>query len=126
MDVITADSVSLAWFNAIKLLEAGSRELWDLVIEIRDPRAPHDMVIEAALSQELARRGLPSVDTVASTIFPEAVWTTSHGNRQRLYYRYLRMVPKLRRFPGNSRGTYFERLVRWPPGRGSYNQLEEV
>src|SRR5207302_10705771 len=42
-----------------------------------------------------------------------------------LFRRYLRIVPRLRRFPGNSRGTYFERLIRWPPGdRDGYNQLD--
>jgi len=126
MEIISANSVSLAWLDAVRLLERSNREAWDLIVEIKDPLAGRNAAIETALSHELTRRRHQSLETVASTIFPQSVWATSHENRECLYGRYLRIVPRLRRFPGNSRGTYFERLVRWPPGRGPYNQLEEV
>ena len=42
-----------------------------------------------------------------------------------LYQRYEQMLPVLLRFPGNSRGTYFARMISWPgKNSGGTNQLD--
>jgi thymidylate synthase len=127
MQLITAAGISEAWLSALRYLDNNGREAWDLAVEMLDPQAAENPQIRSQLDSELARRGLQTVETVAATIFPESIWRTSQGDRDRFYERYLRINRKMRRFPGNHHGTYFERLIRWPPGVNSTNnQLESV
>ena len=65
---------------------------------------------------EFLRRENPKRDVgaVASTIFPNALWRPGVP-RGRLFERYLRMLPRLRRYPGNHLGLYFERMIAFSP-----------
>jgi thymidylate synthase len=128
MDVLTASSISDAWLEAARLLQARpGKEAWDLAVEIRQPNAPENTLLRESLDDRLQELEAQSIDTVANTIFPQALWDSSHGDRERFYSRYRRMIPKLRRFPGNRRGLYFERLISWPSGEEEpYNQVEHV
>jgi thymidylate synthase len=127
MDLIQARTIGEAWIAAVQLLERRGGQLWDLGVEISDPQAEEDGQLRDALDAELLRLSKHSVATVANTIFPQILWETCGGDREKLYERYLRVDSRLRRFPGNHRGLYFERFIRWPPGTiPGYNQLEEV
>jgi thymidylate synthase len=130
MEFIRAANVSIGWLAAAKTLlersavQAG-REAWDLAVEIVDPEAEVSD-IRAGLDLELARQELQSIDTVANTIFPKTLWLSSQS-REEFFDRYRHLVPKLRRFRGNHRGLYFDRLTAWPPGSTEpMNQVEEV
>src|SRR5205807_9872236 len=52
----------------------------------------------------------PLIDTVASTIFPIAMWNPALP-RASLFERYLCALPSLKRFPQNRNGLYFERFI---------------
>jgi len=126
-----APNISEGWLAASRsLLERSTtkagRETWDLAVEITNPESPESMSIRSGLEAELARQDLHSIETVANTIFPLNLRLTSL-DRNEFFTRYRRMVPKLRRFPGNHHGLYFDRLTAWPPGGvDSVNQVGAV
>jgi len=130
VEFIRADNLSIAWLAAAKTLLAKStvkagREAWDLAVEIADPAAEVSD-IRAGLDAVLTRQGLQSVGTVANTIFPQSLWQSSQS-RDEFFDRYRHMVRKLKKFRGNNRGLYFDRLTKWPPsGVEPMNQVETV
>jgi thymidylate synthase len=131
MEVLRAGNLSVAWLAAARTLLGRSRikagrEAWDLAVEIDDPAASEVRDIRAGLDTELSNQQLQSIDTVANTIFPQSLWRSSQS-REEFFSRYRQMVPKLKRFKGNSRGLYFDRLTEWPPGSSEpMNQVESV
>lgn len=111
-----------------------------LVMTIENPGS-EDEAVRDALDQALEATGTPGVETVAGTIFPKALyrspgfsWSSDLGEAdvdtldsaaRDLYQRYEQMLPVLLRFPGNSRGTYFSRMISWPGKKSSgTNQLD--
>jgi thymidylate synthase len=130
MELLSADSLSMAWLLAARSLavrgkRAHDRQAWDLAVEIANPLA-EVAAIRRGLDEQLARGGLQTVETVANTIFPEQLWLTS-PDRQRFYTRYDHLLPRLRRFDKNRHGLYFDRLTHWPPGaQHQLNQVEDV
>lgn len=77
-------------------------------------------------------KGIYPVSTVANTIFPAALYyphnpkLTENKARDHLYQMY-RLGDKVRRrCPANRSGTYFNRMIDWPSGRKTVNQLERV
>jgi hypothetical protein len=81
--------------------------------------------IRTALDDSLLSLGTGlSVNTVASTIFPESLWDPRRP-RQQLYDRFERIWPKVKQCPGNRRGHYFRRLTQFGNGLHA-NQLEYI
>lgn len=133
-------TLSEAWLLGLEyaLKERGGR-LVHLVTTITDPGS-EIIEVREGVDRALARAGSQSVDTVAQTIFPAAlyrdpgtVWSPGISNvleqeldtaASDLYGQYLSMLPLLLTEPANSRGTYFSRMVSWP-GKdiGGVNQL---
>lgn len=124
-------NLSFAWGRTLlHALERGRDELAPMVIVIDgfEGDFPQEApVIRAALDDTLDQLGRRSVATTANTIFPEGMWMRS-DNRDDLYGRYQRILPRLRRMPGNNYGTYFERLISWGASAESdpVNQLEHI
>ncbi len=125
---VEEQNLSLAWAHGLRLASApGVSEVAPLVLAITGfddannfEEEPH---IRASLDRVLAENGKQSIDTVANTIFPRSLWNM-HAERQRLFDRYLRILPEIRKASRkNSRGTYFERMITGGP-KGHENQLE--
>jgi len=131
VELLRASNLSIGWLAAARTLLGRSRvkagrEAWDLAVEISDPADSEVADIRAGLDAELSRQELQSIDTVANTIFPQSLWRSSQ-NRDEFFGRYRQMVPKLKRFRGNNRGLYFDRLTEWPPASAEpMNQVEAV
>ena len=68
---------------------------------------------------------LPPIETVANTIFPVGIAGSSRDHVD-LVGRYVTMMPTLKRFKGNERGTYFGRLVHHPGKEGPFDQIGAV
>ena len=119
--------LSVAWGKALQLVtRPGHSEVGSLTVAVTgftdDGVVVESLAIRRALEVVLRARGKQTVDTVANTIFPSALWNPA-APRQALFDRYTRIAPKLRRLVPNRRGTYFERMVSGgPPGQP--NQLE--
>jgi hypothetical protein len=122
---VEASNVSEAWLAAAARLDGEpKRKALHTVVQIADPVA-ETLAVRQAMDQMLAARQLPCVETVANTIFPEAIARSSNDHAE-LVERYVRMYPTLRRYPGNRNGTYFGRLVNYPTAGTPFDQVGAV
>ncbi|MXW75452.1 MAG: hypothetical protein F4Y27_04325 [Acidimicrobiaceae bacterium] len=134
-------TLSEAWFQALAhTVDQPRGRCVHLAMTVENPGLEDDAV-RAALDRALAEEGEPGVATVAGTIFPTALyqspgfsWSPDLEEQaaraldtaaSNLYGRYLSMLPKLLKFPGNRSGTYFARMISWPGKKaGGTNQLD--
>jgi hypothetical protein len=117
--------VSEAWREGLRVLAvAKAMRTPHLVVTIDDPIA-EDMAVRIVLDEYLARRDFQSIDTVANTLFPSALYH-GKGHAHELFELYKQGVPVIRRFEGNAHGTYFQRMVAWPRQGEDVNQLERA
>ena len=134
-------TLSGAWLQALThTARQQSGRCVHLVMTIENPGS-EDEAIRHALDQALDETDTPGVETVAGTIFPKTLyqspgfsWSpdldeldigTLDTAARNLYQRYEQMLPVMLRFPGNSRGTYFSRMISWPGKKsGGTNQLD--
>ena len=128
--LVEEHNLSVAWAKVF-LTVLKAKEVSPVVVVVRDigdsdpPEIPE---VRDKLDELLERdgRGL-SCNTVANTIFP-SIWNP-HADRQELYDRYNRILPKLRKDPRNKYGLYFQRLTSYGAfggGKGGVNQLERI
>ncbi len=111
MAEICAASLDEAWVGAVEAAcGAPEHEISPLVVGFdvhSDNLPPHYTGLRPALDEALVASGRATVETVANTLFPNSLWNPSRS-RQRLFQRYLRILPALRRDSHNRRGIYFE------------------
>lgn len=137
----TSKTLSEAWYRALAhTVDQPRGRRIHLAMTVENPGLENDSV-RAALDQALDDAGQPGIETVAGTIFPTSLyrspgfsWSSDLHEQDvrvldtaadKLYERYLSMLPKLLKFPGNSRGTYFARMISWPGRKaGGTNQLD--
>jgi hypothetical protein len=135
-------SVSEAWLLGLERVASESDgRLVHLVSTVTEPGAEITPVREV-LDAALQAADKYSVDTVAETIFPSSLYpdpgfgwmpgiptrteTELDSAAEALYSSYCDMLPLLLTSPGNSRGTYFGRMVSWPgKTAGGTNQLAD-
>ena len=129
--MIEEDNLSVAWAKAfLRVVEAGEIAPLTVVIRGFDNGKPAEMttirkLLDNALGSE---EKASSCHTVANTIFPISLWNPL-ADRQELYERYLRIMPRVLRNRRNKYGVYFQRLIAFghngADDRG-VNQLEHV
>lgn len=124
--IIEEDDVSKAWARAIlKLLDVGVEEISPLIVNINlsPKRNVETSEIRAAADIELEKydKCFPC-HTTANTIFPTSLWDP-RKERQHLFDRYLRILPRLKQCQQNRMGIYFERLIAF---NESNNQLDHI
>ena len=128
--IIEERNLSVAWGKAFLEVFKAS-EVSPLVVVIKDLDGGEPLEVPSireALDQTLEAQGKGLCHTVANTIFPSGMWNPESG-RGKLFERYLRALPRLRKHKGNRNGLYFERLISFGQkdrlGDG-FNQLEHV
>jgi hypothetical protein len=133
-------SVSEAWVRSLETVvpEPGGR-LVHLVVTVTDPGLEIPAV-RGVLDDALEQAGSQGIDTVAETIFPSSLYPDPGFDwlpgiaadkeadldlaADALYESYSDMLPLLLTASGNSRGTYFGRMISWPgKAAGGVNQL---
>lgn len=130
MKVISTETREEAWFEAVKHLDTGTEHNveYNLILEIKKPGVTNERSkkIRQEFDKFLARHKLYSVQTVADTIFPAALYK-KHG-RDGIYKIYPNEIyPQLRHVKANQRGTYALRLVQGKKENGTtFNPLEYV
>lgn len=145
--VAPASTIGEAWLRTLELVNAASGRRVNVVSTVTDPQAPQDPVIRSVVDGCLVpgrARGVTvqEVDTVADTVFPHELyrdpglrWSPDldagqvgvlDAAAQDLYEAYASMLDLLCTADGNTRGTYFGRMISWP-GReeGGINQLAD-
>src|SRR5205823_12306755 len=124
--VIHDKNLSLAWARAFSaLMSPGVNEIFPLqvTIEVKRDRPIETQTIRDALDSELRTCQHALSETVASTIFPISMWNPALP-REKLFERYLRALPSLKKFPQNRNGLYFERFIAY--GDQQVKQLEFI
>lgn len=134
-------TLSEAWLQALTHTASQRKgRCVHLVMTVENPGL-EDESIRDVLDLALDEAGDQSVETVAGTIFPSSLYQSPGFSwspdldepaigtldiaARNLYQRYEQMLPILLRFPGNSRGTYFGRMISWPGKKpGGTNQLD--
>lgn len=129
--VIENESASTAWALAFnEIADAPKHEIVPLIVCVTgfdESVVREDQRIRALLDAELRSRGMQSIRTVASTIFPSSLWNPNNPP-QDLFDRYLRVLPRLRKCQLNHNGVYFERMIRFQPkdALAPVNQLAHI
>ncbi len=113
-----------AWRAGCGLLLASGGEVSNLMTTIVQPCAADEQWL-ARYSPHRFKAGADDARDVANTLFPQRTLERA-ANRQDLYTRYLKAHDRTRKFlrGRHAWGTYFERLVRFPPV--GVNQLERA
>lgn len=112
---IQSNSVSAAWYDAVTTTRAvAGHKVFHLVVSVDDPLA-EDVVTRHEVDKLLANRGLQTIDTVANTIMPTGLAARCLTHEE-LVKKYRDRYEVIKRFPKNSWGTYFGRLVAYPTG----------
>ena len=128
---IEEDNLSVAWAKALlRVVKEG--EIAPLTVVIRgfaggEPVevAPIRHLLDDALGAEAKAL---SCHEVANTIFPNSLWNP-RTDRQQLYERYRRIMPRVLRDRRNRYGVYFQRLIAFGHDaayEGGINQLERI
>lgn len=110
-------SLSKAWARAfLMFMERQDRRFAPFMVSIAagpDGNPVEDEDLRNALDACLDEVGQQSVEVVAKTIFPAAIWRRVNGDRQKLYAYYREYLPDyVAMAPNkNSHGLYFARLI---------------
>ena len=126
--LVEEHNLSVAWAKVF-LTVLKENEVSPVVVVVRDisDSGPAEIPeVRDALDELLEGDGKGlSCNTVANTIFP-SIWNP-RADRQELYDRYNRILPRLRKDQRNKYGLYFQRLTSYGgDGKGGVNQLEQI
>lgn len=132
---VTIDDTNLsyAWARAVAAAAAsGVSCLAPLTVSVSLVGVPYDIAIAEALDKfTRGKTKIRTVNTSASTIFPETLWNPQKS-RDDLYERYMKLWPRIKRCNGNQYGTYFKRMISFQAKSESgtttqpINQLEDL
>ena len=128
---IEEDNLAVAWAKAfLSVMDKGEIAPLTVVIRRFDRGEPMEVVpIRRLLDEALGADEKPlSCDEVANTIFPISLWN-AEADRQQLYDRYKRVLPRVLKHPRNRYGVYFQRLIAFgqgPTSQDGVNQLEQI
>lgn len=113
----TASNLSEAWARAMaETWRRSPKEISPLLFSFGglDQDTPDELPqVRDALDECLALTKMQSVQTVANTIFPQALWQLYRDDRQEFFSAYLESLPDyVAMAPSkNRRGLYFARLI---------------
>lgn len=133
--LIDEGNLSYAWAKAfLHIIDNPGKEISPLVVSITSfnngiPNEDRD--IQQSLDKCLADNDEQKIHTVANTIFPNSLWRRSNYQRQDLFERYLKFLPRAKALKHckqkNRRGLYFERLIAFgSDNQPKVNQLEYI
>lgn len=123
---VQGPDISSAWKQtAERVGRSHERKAFHTVTVVDDPTL-EDQSIRANVDQLMVNHNFQTVETVANTIFPKGL-AESSSDPAELVARYRAMYPRLRRLdPDNASGTYFGRLIEFPNGESSVDQLDKI
>lgn len=108
---IGAADLATGWLKTVMAVHAlPGHEAVHVTTRIADPRS-QDEGIRVAVDRLLEGYSLPSVERVANTLFPQAAAARLPEPSELARHYRDKLYPRIRRFPKNTHGTYFGRLV---------------
>lgn len=122
--LLSASNISIGWLKAVEHILSCGGKCFNLIVQIEKPTET-DRGINDAFLRVCERHKIPFPQKAANTIFPQSIYKRSHKSRERLFGRYIRIYPKVKR---GKWGTYFGRMIEWPfiEEEQPINQLEKV
>jgi len=122
--VIEENTALQAWREGVTALFASGGSCNNIITTVLDPCHIDSSWLVDHSPDTVSEKG-NDIRDVANTIFPEKL-LRSATSRDHLYEMYLKRHDRVRHWKGHHHGwgTYFERLVRFPPD--GVNQLERV
>ena len=130
--LIDRPNLSLAWADAFSAIRSTpGHRLAPLTLSF-EGFAGGDVVeteaIRIALDAALAATEMQKIQTVANTIFPQALWRQAKGDRQALYASYRENLPEYVAMEPNKnrRGLYFGRLIAYDMDHRTGERLPHV
>ncbi len=124
IQTVRGDTPLEAWRSGCAELLSSGGEICNLMTIVAQPCAVDDLWL-VQHSPARFKAGSDDAWDVANTLFPQRTYERS-ADRTDLYSRYLKAHDRARRWQRGRHawGTYFERLVRFPPD--GVNQLERA
>ena len=130
--IVEENNLSVAWGKAfLKVLHAGEIAPLMVIINGLDNAEPPEIpAIRDALDLALETNGKKgaSCHESANTIFPYSLWNPD-TDRHDLYRRYLKIYPRIRKYPRNRNGVYFQRFIAFDYDdkvQNNVNQLDHI
>ncbi|CAN5126906.1 hypothetical protein BH10PSE2_BH10PSE2_11260 [soil metagenome] len=127
LPIPTQPDCATAWREAVRAVLAHGHEAQNVIIDIADPlaaSAPDDPVV-ACMNGYLKSKGRKTVETVANTIFPAALYRL-HG-APAFYDRFMKRVLPAAGKGERWSGYYFERMINMhAPDGAVINQLADI
>lgn len=123
--VVDESNLTDAWIKVMDLLLANKGELSPLVLTLTGFEEREDA--KRVLSRYLEASEMPSIDTVAETIFPYSLYEYVGFDKEKLFAKYkknLRWIKKIA--ASNRKGTYFSRLIAFDKEPEPVNQLDII
>ena len=133
--IIAETNLSFAWAKAfLHVMGPGGDDSAPLVISVSGfaQGVPiEDAAFREAVNADLRQHDKVGIADNAFMIFPQRVWRHSAGDRQWLFRRFERMLPKIRALnTKNCYGTYFGRMTHFVGEKNgdlhTVNQLEHI
>jgi thymidylate synthase len=123
--IIENKNLSETWASALRqICENAGNEITPLVVTLTE--FSETQLIRKALDESMAAHHLPTIETVSETIFPQSLYAYTGYNREELYRRYKKNLPRLKSIDAsNGKGTYFERMIAFEDEE-PVNQLEII
>jgi hypothetical protein len=115
--MIDQPNLSLAWAHAfLASRRTSGHRLSPLTLSftgLEGGQITEHSTIRSALDAALLEAGMQKVQSVANTIFPQALWRVAKGDRHEFYKAYLENLPEYVAMESakNQRGLYFARLI---------------
>jgi hypothetical protein len=129
IEPIVAESLSVAWAKGfVGLMQRSQGVVTPMIVSITgftEGIVTEDLTIRSLLDRELTIRHKSSCNTVANTIFPLSMWNARLGSSV-LYDRYSFAWPRIKRYPANRRGVYFQRFIAYDNSGHPVNQLQHI
>lgn len=125
--IIQGQSITECWLKAlIRIADGSGTELSPLIANFKangvDPEYKDDL--ESDLNDYLRDAGQNTIETTASTIFPQSL---SGGNQSNVFERFDRIWKYVKKDTQNRKGHYFRRLVAYNEQNSQpINQLQHV
>ncbi len=122
--VITDESYQIAWAKAIIELKRNNWDIWNLVVQIKNPTLNDDR-ITGILCEFAGTHGLITPEHVEHTIFPTRLYR-KYPEKALLYRAYKKYFTLTRKMDHSGWGTYFQSMIHYPTENGYIDQLGNI
>lgn len=130
--LVDQPNLSLAWAEAfLAVRSTAGHRIAPLTLSFNGfdgGEIAEESAIRSALDAVMADAAMQKIQTVANTIFPQALWRQAKGDRQAFYAAYRENLPEYVAMEPhkNRRGLYFGRLIAYDLDHKTGERLQHI